>query len=209
MPLSRPTDLTIPLTSVSGLRPGESIQVGADGGELIRIASLDAANQTITVAERYQAVGESFVAPRAWPAETGVYHHRRARPERLPGYMVESGERPTFDNFRMVWTGLDVPYLGINVHFTGSDTELKNWRELLVYLRFRRGDDQGTMIEGILPLGADGELNISHRQPGNPYTVREQHLRRYLGWPEDLDGDPDGAGGSLLCSQRLEGEQVR
>ena len=188
------TDLTIPLTSVSGLRPGESIQVGADGGELIRIASVDAANQTITVAERYQAVGESFVAPRAWPAETVVYHHRRARPERLPGYMVESGERPTFNNFRMVWTGLDVPYLGINVHFTGSDTELKNWRELLVYLRFRRGDDQGTMIEGILPLGADGELNILHRQPGNPYTVREQHLRRYLGWPEDLDGDPVGAG---------------
>ena len=187
------TDLTIPLTSVSGLRPGESIQVGADGGELIRIASLDVANQTITVAERYQAPGESFVAPRAWPAETVVYHHRRARPERLPGYMVESGERPTFRNFRMVWSGLDVPYLAISLHFTGSDTELKNWRELLVYLRFRRGDDQGTMIEGILPLGADGELKFLRQRPGNPYTVREQHLRRYLGWPEDMDSDPDGS----------------
>ena len=201
------TDLTIPLTSVSGLRPGESIQVGADGGELIRIASVDAANQTIAVAERYQAVAESFVAPRAWPAETVVYHHRRARPERLPGYMVESGERPTFNNFRMVWTGLDVPYLGINLHFTGSDTELKNWRELLVYLRFRRGDDQGTMIEGILPLGADGELNISHRQPGNPYTVREQHLRRYLGWPEDLDSEPNGTGEVSFVHDLLRGKK--
>ena len=201
------TDLTIPLTSVSGLRPGESIQVGADGGELIRIASVDAANQTIAVAERYQVAAESFVAPRAWPAETVVYHHRRARPERLPGYMIESGERPTFNNFRMVWTGLDVPYLGINVHFTGSDTELKNWRELLVYLRFRRGDDQGTMIEGILPLGADGELNISHRQPGNPYTVREQHLRRYLGWPEDLDSEPNGTGEVSFVHDLLRGKK--
>ena len=201
------TDLTIPLTSVSGLRPGESIQVGADGGELIRIASVDAANQTIAVAERYQVAAESFVAPRAWPAETVVYHHRRARPERLPGYMVESGERPTFNNFRMVWTGLDVPYLGINLHFTGSDTELKNWRELLVYLRFRRGDDQGTMIEGILPLGADGELNISHRQPGNPYTVREQHLRRYLGWPEDLDSEPNGTGEVSFVHDLLRGKK--
>ena len=187
------TDLTIPLTSVIGLRVGESIEVGADGGELMRIAGIDAGNQTITVAERYQARGESFVAPRAWPAGTVVYHHRRARPERLPGYMVESGERPTFKHFRMVWGGFDVPYLAINVHFPGSDTDLKNWRKLLVYLRFKRADGQGRTIEGILPLGADGELNNSRRQPGNPYTVRERHLRRYLGWPNFLSNDPNGS----------------
>ena len=31
------------------------------------------------------------------------------------------------------------------------------------------------------------------RQPGNPYTVREQHLRRYLGWPTELSSDRNGA----------------
>ena len=187
------TALTIPLTSIDGLRVGESIEIGAGGGELMRIASVDSDNKTITVVERYKAHGESFVEPQAWPADTVVYHHRRARPERLPDYMVESGKKPSFTNFRMSWSGLDVPYLAINMSFAGSDTELKDWRELLVYLRFRRADGEGRMVEGILPLGADGEMNLDDRQPGNPYTVREQHLRRYFGWPEDLDNDPDAS----------------
>ena len=188
------TALTIPLTSIDGLRVGESIEIGTGGGELMRIASVDSDNKTITVVERYKAKsGDSFVEPSAWPADTVVYHHRRARPERLPDYMVESGKKPSFTNFRMSWSGLDVPYLAINMSFAGSDTELKDWRELLVYLRFRRADGEGRMVEGILPLGADGEMNLDHRQPGNPYTVREQHLRRYFGWPEDLDNDPDAS----------------
>ena len=188
------TALTIPLTSVNGLRVGESIEIGADGGELMRVASVDSGNKTITVVERYKAKGgDSFVEPSAWPADTVVYHHRRARPERLPDYMVKSGKKPSFNNFRMSWSGLDVPYLAINMSFAGSDTELKDWRELLVYLRFRRADGEGRMVEGILPLGADGEMNLDDRQPGNPYTVREQHLRRYFGWPEDLDNDPDAS----------------
>ena len=188
------TALTIPLTSVNGLRVGESIELGADGGELMRVASVDSGNKTITVVERYKANGgDSFVEPYAWPADTVVYHHRRARPERLPDYMVKSGKKPSFANFRMSWSGLDVPYLAINMSFAGSDTELKDWRELLVYLRFRRADGEGRMVEGILPLGADGEMNLDDRQPGNPYTVREQHLRRYFGWPEDLDNDPDAS----------------
>ena len=188
------TALTIPLTSVNGLRVGESIELGANGGELMRVASVDSGNKTITVVERYKANGgDSFVEPSAWPADTVVYHHRRARPERLPDYMVESGKKPSFANFRMSWSGLDVPYLAINMSFAGSDTELKDWRELLVYLRFRRAGGEGRMVEGILPLGADGEMNLDDRQPGNPYTVREQHLRRYFGWPEDLDNDPDAS----------------
>ena len=187
------TSLTISLTSIDGLRVGESIEIGADGGELMRIASVDSDNKAITIVERYKAHGESFVEPQAWPAGTVVYHHRRARPERLPGYMAVSGEKSRFNNFRMSWQGVDVPYLAINVSFSGSDTELKDWRELLVYLRFRRADGEGRMVEGILPIGADGEMNLDHRQPGNPYTVREQHLRRYLGWPENLDNEPDAS----------------
>ena len=184
------TALTIPLTSIDGLRVGESIEIGAGGGELMRIASVDSDNKAITIVERYKAHGESFVEPQAWPADTVVYHHRRARPERLPGYMSGSGEKSSFSNFRMSWQGVDVPYLAINVSFSGSDTELKDWRELLVYLRFRRADGEGRMVEGILPIGADGEMNLDHRQPGDPYTVREQHLRRYFGWPENLGSDP-------------------
>ena len=187
------TALTIPLTSIDGLRVGESIEIGAGGGELMRIASVDSDDKAITIVERYKAHGESFVEPSAWPADTVVYHHRRARPERLQGYMSGSGEKSSFKNFRMTWQGVDVPYLAINVSFSGSDTELKDWRGLLVYLRFRRADGEGRMVEGILPVGADGEMNLDHRQPGDPYTVREQHLRRYLGWPENLGSDPDAS----------------
>ena len=46
-------------------------------------------------------------------------------------------------------------------------------------------------MRGILPLAA-GAL-VTTRPLGDPYTVREQHLRRYLGWPENLDNDPDGS----------------
>ena len=48
------TDLTIPLTSVNGLRVGESIEIGADGGELMRVSGIDATEQTIRVSERYR-----------------------------------------------------------------------------------------------------------------------------------------------------------
>ena len=187
------TDLTIPLPSVDGLRVGEILEFGDGSSELMRIAGIDPVNSTVTVVERHKAHGASFVGPREWPAQTSVYHHRRARPGRLPAYMVESGERPSFKNFRMIWSGLDVPYLAMNVHFPGGDTELINWEELLVYLQFRRADGTGETIEGILPLGADAEVAIDHRQPGNPYSVREQHLRRYFGWPEELDVDPHGS----------------
>ena len=191
------TDLTIPLTSISSLRVGESLEVGYNGndhnGELMRIASVDAGSSAVTVVERFQARGASFAAPRSWPAGTTVFHHRRSRPERLPGYMVASGQRPSFNTFRMSWSGVDVPYLAMNLHFPGPDQELKEWEGLLIYLRVRRGDGAGRMIEGILPLAADAELSFGRRQPGNPYTVREQHLRRYLGWPENLDEDVNGA----------------
>ena len=184
-------DSTIPLTSVSGLRAGDSIEVGS-AGELMRIAGIDAANNAVTVVERYRAHGGSFVGPQAWPAGTFVFHHRRARPERLPGYLAASGQRPHFDNFRLSWEGLDVPYLAMNLVFPGGDTELEDWEELLVYLRLRRADGQGRTIEGLLPVAADGELSIGFRQPGDPYTIREQHLRHHLGWPHELDDDPDG-----------------
>ena len=184
------TDLTIPLTDVSGLRVGEILEVGLDRGELMRIAKIDAVNKTVTVPGRYIGFGSSFLAPRAWPAQTAVYHHRRSRPECLPGYMVESGKRSPFNNFRMVWLGVDVPYVAMNIHFQGGDEELSNWKDLLVYLRFRRADGAGRTIEGILPFAADAELDLSQRQPGNPYTLREQHLRRYFGWPEELNWKP-------------------
>ena len=188
------TDLTIPLTSVTGLRVGESLEIGRSGnthnGELMRIASIDTANNNVSVVERFDAFAQ-FAAPQAWPTGTAVDHHRRARPENLPGYMVKSGQSPIINTFRLTWQGMDVPYLSMNLEFPGGDSQLKDWEQLLIYMRFRRADSTGTMIEGILPLAA-GAL-VTTRPLGDPYTVREQHLRRYLGWPENLDNDPDGS----------------
>ncbi len=189
-------DLTIPLTSVTGLRVGESLEIGRIGrfhnGELMRIASIDTLNNNITVVERFDAIGARFAAPQAWPAGTVVDHHRRARPENLPGYMVESGQSPTIVNFRLSWQGTDVPYPSLNLHFPGGDSQLKNWEQLLIYMRLRRADGTGTAIEGILPLAADAIVGQS-QVLGNPYTIREQHLRRYLGWPQNLDYGGQGA----------------
>ena len=184
------TDLTIRLTSVTGLRVGESLEVGRSGsthnGELMRVASIDDTTNSVTVTKRFDAPGGQFVAPRAWAAGTIVDHHRRARPENLPGYMVDSGQSPTIHNFRLNWQGTDVPYVSLNLDFPGKDSQLKSWESLLLYLRLRRADSIGTMVEGVLPLAADAI--VSHDQVlGDPYTVREQHLRRYLGWPENLD----------------------
>ena len=78
---------------------------------------------------------------------------------------------PSFDNFRMSWTGWDVPYLAINVAFSGSDTELKNWRDILVYLRFRRADGEGRVLEGILPLGLTASSLRSLTCGGNQATL--------------------------------------
>ena len=187
------TDLTVPLTSVTGLRVGESLEIGRSGnthnGELMRIASIDTANNNVSVVERFDAF--HFAAPQAWPTGTAVDHHRRARPENLPGYMVNSGQSPIIDTFRAVWQGMDVPYLAMNLEFPGGDSQLKDWEQLLIYMRFSRADGTGTTIEGILPLAADAL--VTTRPLGDPYTVREQHLRRYLGWPENLDNDPDGS----------------
>ena len=189
------TDLTIQLTSVTGLRVGESLEIGRSGsthnGELMRIGSIDTANNSVTVVERFDARGAQFAAPQAWPAGTVVDHHRRARPENLPGYMTDSGQNPTVVNFGATWQGRDTPYLAMNLAFPGGDSQLKDWEQLLIYTRFRRADGTGTVIEGILPLAADAEFKGGPL--GDPYTVREQHLRRYLGWPENLDNDPDGS----------------
>ena len=187
------TDLTVPLTSVTGLRVGESLEIGRSGnthnGEFMRIASIDTANNNVSVVERFDAF--HFAAPQVWLTGTAVDHHRRARPENLPGYMVNSGQSPIIDTFRAVWQGMDVPYLAMNLEFPGGDSQLKDWEQLLIYMRFSRADGTGTTIEGILPLAADAL--VTTRPLGDPYTVREQHLRRYLGWPENLDNDPDGS----------------
>ena len=144
--------------------------------------------------ERRKAFGPGFVAPRQWPEGTPVFLHRRARPEPLPGYMTDSGGRPEFNNFRLSWVGTDVPYFAMNLEFPGGDEGLKDWESLLVYLRLSRADGQGTVIEGILPLAADAELPSHIGVPGNPYTIRYQHLRRHLGLPNTLDIRPEGAG---------------
>ena len=186
------TDLMIPLTSVSGLRVGESLEIGRSGnahdGELMRIADIDPTNNNVTVVERFQALDAAFAVPQAWSAGTTVDHHRRARPENLPGYMVDSGQSPIVKVFRTTWQGTDVPYVTTRLEFPGGDTELKDWRQLLLYTRFRRADGTGTTTEGILPWAADVEGSANAL--GNPYSVREQHLRRYLGWPENLDSRP-------------------
>ena len=94
-------DLTVPLTSVTGLRVGESLEIGRSGntpnGELMRIASIDTANNNVSVVERFDAF--HFAAPQVWLTGTAVDHHRRARPENLPGYMVNSGQSPIIDTF--------------------------------------------------------------------------------------------------------------
>ena len=189
-------DLTIPLTSVTGLRVGESLEIGRTGeshdGELMRIASIDTENNNVTVVKRFDAAGASFTAPQAWPAGTVVDHHRRARPEDLPGYMVESGQSPTINSFRFTWQGTDVPYPTLGLNFPGGDSQLKNWESLLLYLRLRRADGTGTAIEGILPLAADAIVGYS-KVLGNPYTIREHHFRRYIGWPHNLDNGGEGA----------------
>ena len=141
-----------------------------------------------------RVLAEGYVAPQEWPEGTPVFLHRRAMPEPLPGYMVESGVRPQYENFRLSWVGRDVPYLAINVDFLGGDDELKDWTNLLVYVRLSRSDGQGIAIEGILPLAADGELPSEIGGPGDPYTIREQHLRRYLGLSNSLSSRPYGAG---------------
>ena len=197
-------DLTIPLTSVTGLRVGESLEIGR--GELMRIASIDTENNNVTVVKRFDAAGKSFAAPQAWPAGTVVDHHRRARPEDLPGYMVESGQSPTINSFRFSWQGGDVPYVALNLNFPGGDSNLKNWESLLMYLRLRRGDGRGTAIEGILPLAADAIVS-QDRVLGDPYTIREQHLRRYLGWPHNLDNGGQGASTVSYVNDSVRAEQ--
>ena len=185
--------LTIPVPSVERIRVGDSIEVGEDGSELMRVAAIDSVNTTVTVTERRRALGERYVAPKQWPDGTPVFLHRRAMPEPLPGHMVDSGVRPHYDNFRLSWVGRDVPYLAINLNFPGGDDELKDWMDLLVYVRLSRSDGQGTAIEGILPLAADAELPSDIGGPGDPYTIREQHLRLHLGMPNRLDSRPQGA----------------
>ena len=185
--------LTLPVPSVERIRIGDSIEVGEDGSELMRVAAIDSVNTTVTVTERRRAPGERYVAPKQWPEGTPVFLHRRAMPEPLPGYMVDSGVRPQYDNFRLSWVGRDVPYLAINLDFPGGDDELKDWMNLLVYVRLSRSDGQGTAIEGILPLAADAELPSEIGGPGDPYTIREQHLRLHLGMPNRLDSRPQGA----------------
>ena len=185
--------LTIPVPSVERIRIGDSIEVGEHGTELMRVAAIDGVNTTVTVTERRRAPGERYVAPKQWPEGTPVFLHRRAMPEPLPGYMVDSGVRPQYDNFRLSWVGRDVPYLAINLDFPGGDDELKDWMNLLVYVRLSRSDGQGRAIEGILPLAADAELPSDIGGPGDPYTIREQHLRLHLGMPNRLDSRPEGA----------------
>lgn len=180
------TDMTIAVPSVDSLRVGESLEFGfrSEGSELMRIADVDAVNGTVTVTTRHEAHGDWYVAPRAWPIDTPVYHHRRAQPEPLPGYMAASGVQPIFETFRFVWEGVDVPYLAMNLAFPGGDSELENWEDLLVYVRLRRADGAGSTVEGIVPMATDGVVPYGHRQPGDPYTLRERRLRRYLGWPD-------------------------
>ena len=158
----------------------------------MRIADIDPTNNNVTVVERFQALDAAFAVPQAWSAGTTVDHHRRARPENLPGYMVDSGQSPIVKVFRTTWQGTDVPYVTTRLEFPGGDTELKDWRQLLLYTRFRRADGTGTTTEGILPWAADVEGSANAL--GNPYSVREQHLRRYLGWPENLDSRPAACG---------------
>ena len=195
------TDTTIRLPSVDGLRVGETLQIGTDSregpSELMRIASIDVASGTVTVEERYQARGKGFVGPRLWPAQTEVFQHRRARPGRLPGYMVDSGVAPSFQRFRLTWEGRDVPYLALNLHFPGGDDNLKHWEDLLVYLRLRRADGAGKALEGILPMAVDDSVPFEPTGngdvPGDPYTLREQRTRRYYGWSDYLDQNLRGA----------------
>ena len=187
------SDLTIPLPTVDGLMAGESLEFGDGASELMRIESIDAATRTVTVAPRFQARGGTFVPPKSWAANTPVYQHRRSRPGRLPAYMVDSGNPPSFDVFRFTYSGEDVPYVAMNLHFPGGDDDFKDWEDLWVYLRLRRGDGSGTVIEGMLPLEVDGISPRGHRVGGDPYTLREQRLRRYLGWPENLSDLPRGA----------------
>ena len=151
-------------------------------------------NSAVTVAPRFQPTGP-YLAPRSWPAQTSVYQHRRARPGRLPAYLAVSGIAPSFNVFRLTWQGTDVPYVAMNVDFPGGDDELKDWEDLWVYLRLRRADGAGTAIEGMLPLEIDGihPVQQSWIAPGDPYTLREQRLRRYLIWPEDLSSNPAGS----------------
>ena len=160
----------------------------------MRVAAIDSVNTTVTVAERRKAFGNRYVAPQQWPESTPVFLHRRSRPEPLPVYMTDSGGRPEFNNFRLSWVGRDVPYLAMNLEFPGGDDEIKDWENLLVYVRLSRSDGQGRAVEGILPLAADAELPSHMGGPGNPYTIRYQHLRRHLGLPNTLDTTPEGAG---------------
>lgn len=103
--------------------------------------------------------------------------------------MVDSGVRPVFKNFRFSWSGVDVPYLSMSLEFPGGDEELRDWQDLIVYLRLRRADGTGRAIEGILPMAADSYFPLDRRVPGNPYTLREQRLREHLGWPHSLSAD--------------------
>ena len=184
---------TLPVPSVGRIRIGDSIEVGEEESELMRVVAIDSLSTTVTVAERRAARGGRYAGPREWPEGTPVFLHRRAMPEPLPGYMVDSGIRPQFDNFRLSWVGRDVPYLAINMDFPGGDDELKDWMNLLVYVRLSRSDGQGRSIEGILPLAADAELPSDIGGPGDPYTIREQHLRLHLDMPNSLDSRPEGA----------------
>ena len=105
---------------------------------------------------------------------------QRVLPADIPAYMSTSGTAVSVDAFQLSLVGTDTPYLSVN-----TSEELRDWENIVIWIRVSRADDVGITIEGAMPWNADVIVGADVR--GDPYSARESHLRTYLGLPSTVE----------------------